>query len=226
MRELQLVASAFGAYLIGSIPMGYVWVKILTGRDVRRVGSGRTGGTNAARAGGRIAGILTGVGDFLKGLVAVLLAQWLLPVEHYGALSYWAQVAAGSAAVIGHNWSIYLGFRGGAGTGPNLGVAAAFAPAVGLALVPLVPLLLVTTGYASVASLTVAVAIPLVFAVLALAAGWPWAYAVYGIITLILVALALRPNIRRLIKGTERRVGPRAKDQAAGNGQQATVDRE
>lgn len=218
MRELHIAASALGAYLIGSIPMGYVWVKILTGRDVRRVGSGRTGGTNAARAGGRIAGILTGIGDFFKGLAAVLLAQWLLPVEQYRELSYWAQVAAGSLAVIGHNWSIYLGFKGGAGTGPNLGVAAAFAPAVGLALVPLVPLLLITTGYASVASLAVAVAVPLVFAVLALAAGWPWAYAVYGMITLGLIVLALRQNIQRLIQGTERRVGPRARGSGKASG--------
>ncbi len=209
MRELVFAASALVAYLIGSIPMGYVWVKVLTGKDVTRFGSGRTGGTNAARAGGRWAGILTGVGDFMKGLLAVMVARWLLP-ESYGTLSYWAQVVAGTAAVLGHNWSIYLGFKGGAGTGPNLGVAAAFAPLVGLALVPLVPLLLVLTGYASVASLTIAVLIPLVFGLLALAAGWPWAYAVYGVITLALIIWALRPNIQRLIAGTERRVGPRA----------------
>ncbi len=210
---LLLLCAVVVAYLIGSIPLGWGWVKLLTGQDVRKVGSGRTGGTNAARAGGRLAGVLTGVADFFKGALGVWLAQMLVPPAQYGVLAYWAQAAAGSAAIAGHNWSIYLGFKGGAGTGPNLGVSFAFTP-LSLLLVPLVPLLLYVTGYASVASLVIAALVPVLFLLLCLIVHWPWAYVVYGLIAMVLVSLSLRPNIQRLLSGNERMVGPRAKRKA------------
>jgi glycerol-3-phosphate acyltransferase PlsY len=191
--------------------MGWLWVKLLSGQDVRTIGSGRTGGTNAMRAAGRTAGVLTGLGDFAKGLAGVGLARLLLPEAQYAAWAQWGQALAGTAAVLGHNWSIYIGFKGGAGTGPNLGVAAALYPIGVLLLVPLVPILLVLTGYASVTSIVVSALIPLTFLGLTLTSGWPWAYVAYGVITLGLVLLALRPNIRRLLDGTERMVGPRAR---------------
>lgn len=198
--------SVVGAYLIGSIPMGLFVVKILSGKDVREVGSGRTGGTNAFRAAGLPAGVLTFLGDVAKGFAAVYLTRALV-----GASVPWLEAAAATAAVAGHNWSLYLGFKGGAGTGPNAGAGIALWPWTGLVLIPLVPLVLFTTGYASVASTAASVVILLIFAVRAAALGEPVAYVAYAAATTVLVALALIPNYKRLIAGTERRVGPRAK---------------
>lgn len=197
--------SVIVAYLLGAIPVGIIVVRALTGRDVRDYGSGRTGGTNAMRAGGTLAGVLTGVGDFLKGYAAVNVARLLLP----GSAAL--EALCGVAAVAGHNWSVFNNFRGGAGTGPNAGAAAALWPWSAAILVPAVPILLLTTGYASVASSAAALAVLAIFAVRAAAVGSPVAYVGYGLATTALVAVALLPNYRRLIEGTERLVGPRAK---------------
>ncbi len=194
------------SYLLGSIPMGLVIVKILSGRDVRTVGSGRTGGTNAFRAAGLPAGVLTGLSDMAKGFVAVYIARILSSGE-----MPWLEAAAAVAAVAGHNWSVFLGFKGGAGTGPNAGAATAFWPWAAVILIPLVPVVLLATGYASIASTAASVIILLIFIALALVRDYPVVYIVYAIATTVLVALALLPNYKRLIAGTERRVGPRAK---------------
>jgi glycerol-3-phosphate acyltransferase PlsY len=204
-----LLAAAFG-YLVGAFPSGYVAVKLLTGKDIRHFGSGRTGGTNAIRAGGAAAGALTAVGDVAKGAVAVWGAAWIGQQLDL-ALPAVAQVLAGVLAVVGHNYSIFLSWKGGAGTGPNVGVAAGFWFPALFILLPLVPILLVTTGYASVTSLAIAGLVPILFAVRALVAKAPWEYAVYGILAGTLVIWSLRPNITRLKAGTERLVGPRAK---------------
>jgi glycerol-3-phosphate acyltransferase PlsY len=154
--------------------------------------------------------LLTGIGDMGKGAVAVWVAGWL--GKQIGVPSVpLAQVLAGVMAVIGHNYSIFLSWKGGAGTGPNIGVAAGFWLPALLILVPLLPILLITTGYASVTSIVIAGLIPIMFLIRALVAEAPWEYALYGIMTGTLVIWALRPNIARLKAGTERLVGPRAK---------------
>jgi glycerol-3-phosphate acyltransferase PlsY len=204
-----LVAALFG-YVIGAVPSGYLVVKLLTGKDIRHSGSGRTGGTNAFRAAGPVALFLTGAGDIAKGAVAVWGAAWL--GKQLGAGSpVAAQVLAGVMAVVGHNYSVFLSWKGGAGTGPNVGVATGFWFPALFILLPLVPILLYYIGYASVASLTIAGLIPVLFALRALVAKAPWEYAVYGILAGTLVVWALRPNIARLKAGRERLVGRRAK---------------
>ena len=100
MSALMVVAAAVIGYLFGSIPVGYLVVRATSGVDVRSVGSGRTGGTNAMRAGGLGAGVMTAIGDMLKGLIAVVIMRWLSGgVPEIEAL-------AGLGAVAGHNWSI------------------------------------------------------------------------------------------------------------------------
>lgn len=203
-----LGAAAIG-YLLGAIPFGYTFVWWLARRDVTRTGSGRTGGTNALRAGGPVAGVLTALFDFLKGALAVLVARALTQGQ---AVQPWAEALAGAAAVLGHNASIFIGFKGGAGTGPNVGAAVALWPPAALLLVPLTPLLVIVTGYASVTSMTLALLILAVFVVRAAQGFAPWAYVWgYALITALLVYIALLPNIRRLLRGEERKVGPRAR---------------
>jgi acyl phosphate:glycerol-3-phosphate acyltransferase len=202
MDWVRLILAGVLAYLIGSIPVGYLVVYAMTRKDIRQHGSGRTGGTNALRTGGRWAGIATGAGDMLKGLIAVLVARLVM---HGAPNAVWGDVLAGIAVVIGHNASIYLGFKGGAGTGPNIGAAVAMWPLSGLWLVPMLPLGLNVTRYASLTSIIIAVIIPVQLAIRAATGNGPWQYVVYGVVTMCLILWALRPNIKRLINGTEPR---------------------
>ncbi|MDY7042203.1 MAG: glycerol-3-phosphate acyltransferase [Chloroflexota bacterium] len=198
---LHALAAVLG-YLLGAIPVGYLVVWMLKGEDVRQHGSGRTGGTNVYRAAGIGAAIISGAGDILKGTLAVLLARWLVGTAA-------AEIVAGLGAVVGHNWSVFLGWRGGAGTGTNLGVVAAFYPLVALALVVVLFLAIRIVRYASVASMIVAGLVPLVFFILAII--YPpfshfGSYALYGLFSAAAVVYALRPNIARLRAGNERRL--------------------
>lgn len=167
------------------------------------------------RAGGIWLGALTGILDFVKGFAAIWISRWLMPE------SVWPQVLAGAAAVFGHNWSIWLfliskKMNAGAGTGPNIGAAMAFWPPLVLLVIPLTIFFILVVGYASLASIVAALAIVVILFLRAVYEGSPWQYGIYGLITLILVLWALRPNIQRLIKGTEHRVGIFAKKSSNG----------
>ena len=198
--------SAVVAYLLGSVPFGLFFVRIFAGKDVREVGSGRTGGTNAYRAAGFGVGLLTAATDILKGFAAVYIGRLLL-----GEVNPWLDAITGIAAVAGHNWPVFLRFRGGAGTTPNAGAAMAFWSPTLIVLLPVVALVVWLTGYASVASTAAALTILIIFIVRSLLIASPAAYIAYAAGTTLLVALALLPNYRRLKEGTERIVGPRAR---------------
>jgi glycerol-3-phosphate acyltransferase PlsY len=186
-------------YLMGSIPMGYLVVRLLKGTDIRQHGSGRTGGTNVWRAAGLGAAMLTVSGDFLKGMIAVWIAKVILGNSI-------GQVLVGVAAIAGHNWSVFLGWRGGAGTITNLGVISMLSLPVALALMAAGLLVIVISRYASVASLAVVTLAPIIFLILALFAHHPLLHALYGLLAGTTVVLAHRHNIVRLLAGTERRL--------------------
>jgi glycerol-3-phosphate acyltransferase PlsY len=202
------------AYILGSIPFGLLIVKLFTGKDIRAVASGRTGGTNAMRAAGPVAGFATAIMDTLKGAGAVWLASALVP----GTI--WLKVFAPMMAILGHNYSIFLTerdergrlrLRGGAGGAPTVGGAAGIWLPSLLILLPVGAVLLFVVGYASVTTMGVALTCAIVFAVRAWALGEPWQFAVYGLIAEALLIWTLRPNIKRLLQGKERLVGLRAR---------------
>lgn len=207
VQTLTIALVLIAAYLLGSVPFGLVFVRLFTGQDIRAVGSGRTGGTNAMRAGGFHTGLLTALFDMLKGAAAVWMA---------GAVTHnpWVEVTAGLAAILGHNYSVFLKFKGGAGGAPMVGGAVGMWPYSGLIIIPVGALVLFGVGYASVATMTVALAASVLFAVRAFSYQTPWAYVVYGLAAFLLLAWSLRPNIARLMNGTERLVGWRAKRRA------------
>jgi glycerol-3-phosphate acyltransferase PlsY len=207
------------AYLIGSVPFGLLIVRLKTGKDIRKVESGRTGGTNAARAAGFGAGLATAILDALKAAAAVWIAQAAFPYKENPAYT-WIHIFAGLAAIFGHNYSIFLAtrdengrfkLRGGAGGAPCVGGSLGLWPASPLIIVPLAALILFGVGYASVATMSAALFSTLLFTYLALVYKFPWQYAVYGLLAEVLLAWALRPNIQRLLKGNERLVGWRAR---------------
>ncbi len=206
---LYLVTSAVVGYLLGAIPFGYLYVKLFRNVDVRQVGSGRTGGTNSFRAAGLKAGVLTALSDVLKGLVAIWIVSALFSSQVWLP---WAQAIAGIFSVIGHNWSVYIRWAGGAGTGPNVGWSAAlWWPMLPLSFAVMAGFLR-GLGIASIASAAMALVIPVVFAVRYFSGmDHTLAYTIAGVATLLIVLWALRPNIRRLLDGTERVVGPAAR---------------
>ncbi|MCB0076438.1 MAG: glycerol-3-phosphate 1-O-acyltransferase PlsY [Anaerolineales bacterium] len=190
-------------YLLGSIPTGFVAARQMAGVDVRTIGSGRTGGTNVLRSAGKNAAIVTVVGDLLKGVVAVLLAKML-----------WADPMATALAAIfvaiGHNHSIFLKFKGGAGTMTGAGVMGALDPMVLLFTAILPVTFLWVTKMSSVASLLLSSVGLLVATLLVWQNYLPWQYLIFFLPFFLMSWETHRPNIQRLRAGTERRIGEKA----------------
>ena len=209
------------SYIIGAIPFGLLLVKLRTGIDIRKTGSGRIGGTNAMRVSGYPIGVLTVILDTLKGTGVVWLARGLLPGET------WLIVAAPLIAVIGHNYSVFLTYRddqdrlhlgGGAGGATSFGGAIGLWPPIILILLPVGLIVFFGVGYASLTTLSIGLVSALVFAVKAWQGQLPWAYVAYGLLVEVLLFWALRPNIRRLLNGTEHGVSWRARKKNIKNG--------
>jgi glycerol-3-phosphate acyltransferase PlsY len=212
MQILYLVLAGVIGYLCGSIPFGYIYVRLFKGEDLRTIGSGRTGGTNSFRAAGLGVGVLTSLSDVVKGAAAVWLTTQLMGPALGPQLLPWAQATAGVMSVVGHNWSIFLKFGGGAGTGPNVGWSAAIWPWVLPIAFLVMGGMLYFVGMASVASLSMAAVTIIVFAIrFALGIDATLAYLAGSVAAGLVVTWALRPNIRRVFDGTERLVGRRAK---------------
>jgi glycerol-3-phosphate acyltransferase PlsY len=181
----------------------------MTGKDVRTIASGRTGGTNAMRAAGFSAGILTAILDILKSAAAVWLAQAI-------TANVWMHILAPIAAILGHNYSLFMiergpdgrvRLRGGAGGSAAGGGALGLWPPAALILVPLGLLIWYLVGYASITTLSIGLMVIIIFGVRAALGLGPWQYIIYGLVAEILLIWTLRPNIQRLIAGTERRHG-------------------
>jgi glycerol-3-phosphate acyltransferase PlsY len=198
MQVVLVIAAAVVGYLLGSFPSGYLISK-LWGVDILRHHSGRTGGTNVFRVLGLLPALLTGALDLGKGALSVWAAGQIsgLPL---------AEVLAGAAAILGHNYSFALRFRGGAGVGASLGALSAVYWPAGLALIILLILVIAITRYASVGSLTVLTVMPFLLLALSLAGILASIYILYGVLAWIIIVNAHRPNIQRLRRGTERRL--------------------
>ncbi|MFO7663985.1 MAG: glycerol-3-phosphate acyltransferase [Chloroflexota bacterium] len=212
MQFLYILIAGLIGYLCGSIAFGYIYVKFFKGEDLRQIGSGRTGGTNSFRAAGLGVGILTSLSDVAKGAVAVLLVRWLFGGAFSPTLLPWAVAFAGVMSVVGHNWSVFLKFKGGAGTGPNVGWSSAIWPWVLPIAFIVMTGVLVGTGMASVASLSMAAVTIIIFgARYLMGIDTTLAYLAGSIIAGLAIVWSLRPNIKRIMAGEERLVGPRAK---------------
>lgn len=196
------------AYLLGAIPFGYLLVRFVftQGEDIREVGSGGIGATNVTRRAGRAAGLLTYVLDVVKGVAAVLLMR---PVAEGDYL--WIGAAA-VAAIIGHIFPVFLGFRGGKGVATGVGVYLALAPLSVLATLVLWLAIVFTTRYVSLGSILATAAVPLWTL---LFYGWLMphphitALLVIGLLGCALIVAKHHENIARLWHGTENKIGQR-----------------
>lgn len=196
-ESIAFVIALLGGYLIGSIPFGLLLTKAAGLGDIRKVGSGNIGATNVLRTGRKGLAAATLVLDGLKGAVAVLLARQFLGDQ---------DVVVGTAAVLGHLFPVWLGFRGGKGVATGLGVLLAVAWPVGLACCALWLLAAKFLKMSSAAALTAFAAAPLFALVLSHAD-----HALMALLIAILVFWRHEANIRRLLAGTEPRIGKTAK---------------
>ena len=194
-----LVCIAVG-YVVGSIPIGLVIGRVARGIDIREFGSGKIGFTNVVRTVSLRWGIVALLGDIAKGAAPVVLAR-LIADEPFVAM------AAGLAVVIGHDWPVFAGFRGGRGVAASFGVVLALNPIAGAALLPMGIAIIGITRIVSLMSVVMAPAVAVVFVVLAALDLHPWAYAIYAIVAAVLVLLLHVENIKRLLDGTEPKFG-------------------
>ena len=196
---LELLAVAVIAYLIGSIPTGYIIVKAKTGQDIRAVGSGSTGATNVKRVLGKNYFFLVMLLDALKGALPVILAKFFATV---GISLGLAPVIAAIAVIIGHSKSIFLQFKGGKSVASGVGTILALNWIVGLIIALVWGVITYTTKYVSVGSIIALLISP--FAMYFLHS--PIAYVAYCALGAIYIVYLHRENIKRLINGNENKV--------------------
>jgi glycerol-3-phosphate acyltransferase PlsY len=193
------IALIVGSFLIGSIPWGYVAGKASRGIDLRTIGSGGTGATNVLRTLGGRASALVALLDILKGVIPVIIARAA------GFDGAWVASAA-VAAVAGHCWSPFIGFKGGKGVATGAGAAIALFPQL-LLIVPVMALVVWTTKYVSLGSLTAAGLGALLAVAYAAVGMLDWASAVAILVIAVIIVVRHGGNIRRLLNGSERRFG-------------------
>jgi glycerol-3-phosphate acyltransferase PlsY len=201
------------AYLLGSFPTGYIAVKQLKGIDIREVGSGSTGATNVLRILGKGPGALVLVIDSLKGVLAIALVYWLFyfePIQNYIPPTVDVQVwqpclvtLAGSAAILGHSKSIFLGFSGGKSVAISLGILLAMSWQIGLATAGVFAVVVAISRIVSLSSIVGAIAVSILMVLL----HQPLPYILFGIAGGLYVILRHRTNIERLLAGTEPKIG-------------------
>ena len=191
----MILAVVAAGYLIGARPTGLLVIRALRGVDIRELGSGNIGATNVYRVAGLPIAALVLLLDALKGAVPVALAQ-------VGAQPAWGEIAAGLAAIAGHNWSVFMGLRGGKGVATSFGVLTALSPGAAAVAAAVWLAAVAATRYASVASLSAIASVPAVM-------WWrrePREHLAFGLLALAFVVYRHRANIARLRAGTELRI--------------------
>ncbi|MBT9158279.1 MAG: Glycerol-3-phosphate acyltransferase [Firmicutes bacterium] len=184
------------AYLLGAFPTAFVVGK-LRNIDITKHGSGNIGGTNAMRVMGLGPGVLVMVADVFKAALPTYIAAHLLPLET------WQVMTVALSTVIGHNWSVYIGFRGGKGIACTIGACAVLFPAVLLTGFAVFALTIAITKYVSLGSLVMMTSMPILLGLL----GYRLEYILFALCILVIGTYRHRSNIQRLLKGTENKVG-------------------
>lgn len=206
MALLPLAISALVGYLLGSIPSGLLIGRWMRGVDIRGYGSGRTGATNAMRSLGARGFALTFVSDAAKAIAAVLVARMIASDADLAA----AEALAGAAAVIGHNWSLFINFGGGRGVASSFGaMLVLFWPGAVLGLL-VAAVLIWRTRFVSLGSIVGTISGLLGAAAAVVTGDRPLAVGAFAVATAALVVVQHRDNIARLRAGTERKIGQRA----------------
>lgn len=190
----NVVLIILAAYLLGSIPFGYL-IPLFWQVDIRQQGSGNVGATNVFRTLGPLPGSIVFALDMAKGTLPILLAQNLTN-------NPWLIILTGFVAIIGHTFPVFLGFKGGRGVATGLGVLLGIAPEIFIGAVIIAALIILTTRYVSLASMVTAALVTIAF--------WgmqkPLPYTILAALVALLIIIRHRPNIKRLLAGTEAKI--------------------
>lgn len=186
------------AYLIGSIPTGYIIVKLKTGDDIRNIGSGSTGATNVKRVLGKKWFFTVMILDAIKGMIPVFLAKYLISGDSLGLFP----VIAAVMVIIGHSKPVFLNFKGGKSVASGIGTIYALNPLVGLILTVVWSIVTWFSKYVSLGSIIALICAPFLMYFLKN----PVCYTIYAFIAMVYIIYLHRENIKRLIKGNENKV--------------------
>ncbi len=197
---LYLILIAIVAYLIGSIPTGYIIVKLKTGQDIREVGSGSTGATNVKRVLGKAWFFIVMLLDALKGALPVVLAGYLS--FKLGDAHRIAPPLAATCVIIGHSKPLFLGFRGGKSVASGVGTIIALCPLAGLSIAGIWAVITYFSRYVSLGSIIAVACAPFLMHIFR----QPISYVIYCALGAIYIIYLHRENIKRLIKGEENKV--------------------
>ncbi len=203
MEISQYILAGLAAYLLGSIPTGYITARLRGNVDLLQMGSKRTGATNVLRTLGWRAAAPVFVGDFAKGVLAVIIARLITHGDPVG------DVVAGMAALVGHNYSVFIRFRGGRGVTTGLGTLAVMAPLVFLTAVAIGVAIIAWSRYVSLGSVLGSCTVPVALLISVFLMGQPFPHFLFGLLGAAFVVISHRDNIARLLQGTERKLGQR-----------------
>lgn len=188
----------FLAYFIGSIPTGYIIVKLKTGQDIREVGSGSTGATNVKRVLGKKWFFTVMILDAIKGMIPVLYAKYAITDDTIGLFA----VVSAIAVIVGHSKPIFLAFKGGKSVATGIGTLIALNPIVGIILAVIWSIITWFSKYVSLGSIIALICAPILMYLFKN----PICYTIYALIAAIYIVYLHRENIQRLIKGCENKV--------------------
>ena len=207
MREILFsFLIAILSYLLGCFSTG-ITISRAQGVDIRSKGSKNTGASNVLRVLGLKSGLVTFVGDFLKAALAVLIGHLLLPGETFGVMDF-GKMLGGLCAVLGHNWPIFYGFKGGKGVACSAAVVFFVSPLWGIISIVVCLLVIAVTRYISLGSMTLL----FLYMVLMCLNHWgEWVKCLFTVILFVLCVWRHRANITRLLNGTENKIGQKAK---------------
>ncbi len=203
---LSLISIIILSYLAGSIPSSIILSKLLRGIDIRDFGSGNAGGTNTVRILGWKIGIAVIMMDVGKGVLATLLVS-RLRIDLLPLSPDMAQIIAGSCAIIGHIWTIFARFKGGKGVGAGAGMLFSLYPTAGFICLAVFACVLLTVKIVSVSSMAAAVSLPIVILVMKKFMDYPVSDELlyFSFLAALLIVYTHRSNIKRLLKGEEKR---------------------
>lgn len=205
LELIMWIGAILTSYLVGSIPTGYIFGRLMKGLDIRQYGSGNVGASNVMRVLGKKYGILTLLLDAAKGIAAV----WVIgPLWGCAMLDFSnIQLASGIASIAGHNWTCFLNFKGGKGVATSAGVFLALAPLVTLCLLAVWSLVAYLFRYVSLASMAASAALPIFLYIFHRPTSW----VIAGFFLLCVSIWKHRANIQRLLEGKEHKIGEKVK---------------
>ena len=198
---MKVVLTILSCYLLGSIPFGYIVGKLFKKIDIREYGSGNIGATNAFRILGPLLASLVVIGDIGKGIFSIYLVQYL-NIDNLLILTI-----AGLAVICGHDWSLFLGFKGGKGIATTFGVVFALNPTISILALIIWGVVVITTRYVSLSSIFALISI-FIFTILF---KQPYEYIIFSAIIMILGIFKHKDNIERLKSKKERKIGEKIK---------------